>query len=107
MSTEKTSEGSYRTNSLMTGINSKRGPEKLDTKSVVRAVQQDDPSHDGDQTQRTLKVCKHEASLVYFFRSHTFLEVQNRHIQLIGIGGESRSSPSMTTELLKPLSIQL
>ena len=41
------------------------------------------------------------------FQSHTFSEVQNRHIQLIGIGGRSRSSPSMTTELLKALSIQL
>ena len=74
MSTEKISEGLYRTNSSMTGRNSKRGPEKLDTKLVVQAVEQDDPSHcdiDGDQTQRTLKVCKCEACLVYFFRSHT------------------------------------
>ena len=35
----------------MTGMNSGRGPKELDTKSGVRAVKQDDPSH-GDQTQR-------------------------------------------------------
>ena len=64
MSTE-ISEGLYQTNSSMTGMNSGRGPKELDTKSGVRAVKQDDPSH-GDQTQRTLKVCKHEACLVYF-----------------------------------------
>ena len=65
MSTE-ISEGLYQTNSSMTGMNSGRGPKELDTKLGVRAVKQDDPSHDGDQTQRTLKVCKHEACLVYF-----------------------------------------
>ncbi|KIM48743.1 hypothetical protein M413DRAFT_84991 [Hebeloma cylindrosporum] len=69
MSTEKILEESYRTNSSTTGKNRKRSPDELDTKSVVQAVEQDDPSHsahDGDRTQRTLK---------------------NRHIQLIGIGG--------------------
>jgi hypothetical protein len=105
MSTEKNSEGLYRTNSSMTGRNSKDGPEKLDTKSVVQAVEQDDPSqasYDSDRTQRTLKVCKCEAFLVISFGLIQFLEIQNRHIQLIGIGGKSRSRPTMTTELLKP-----
>ena len=74
MSTEKMLEGLYRTNSSMTGRNSKHGPEKLDTQSVVQTVGQDDPPHcdvGGDQTRRTLKVCKRRACLVYFFRSHT------------------------------------
>lgn len=110
MSTGKISEGLYRTNSSVTGRNSKRGPEELDTNSVVQAVEQDDPSHDGgDRTRRTLKVCKREPRLFLSVSVSLtqFLEVQNRHIQLIGIGGKSRARLSITIELLKPLFIQL
>jgi len=89
MSREKSSEGPYRTNGSMIGRNtSKGGSEKLDTRSAKQTVEQGHSLHGDDKTRRTLKVCKYPGCFFNSFGLIQFLEVQNRHIQLIGIGGK-------------------